>query len=235
MKCLIFVCACVVSLVVCSACFASEQYTPRPFTDSETRMVPVVLNDAKMPWRKGVEEEGKKIEKSESESAAVEREILEELRAIRAGQSQRQESPVVVPAPVKEEKPSIREEVKAKVEDAKDAVLESPFLRHAAVLAALVAACMLAHAVYAKCHADKAKIQADLAALPVGGAALSAAFGKVDDVNTAIDAKVQSVKDSVESKLQSIQGQVTQVALATPAPAAAAPAATVASPAAAAK
>ena len=196
MKCLMFLCACIVSLVVCSACVASEKYTPRPYTQAEMKS----LNDAKMPWRKGVEDEGKKIEKSESESAEVERQILEELRSMRGEQSQRpsQTAPVM-------EKPSVRERAKEKAEEVKDAVLESPFLKHAAALAALVALCMVGHAVYVKCHADKAKIQAGLAALPVGGVALSAAFGKVDDLNTAIDAKVQAAKASIDAKLQSVQ------------------------------
>ena len=145
--------------------------------------------------------------------------MLGELLNLEKGKAQapKVEAPKVEPvAP-----PTLQEKVEAKKEEIKDAVLESPFLRHAAALAGVIIVLLVLHAIYVKCHADKDKIKAGLNALPIGGPVLAQLFDKLDGVNTAIDTKVQAVKSGLESKLEGVQKQVTDVALATPAPVAA--------------
>ena len=115
-------------------------------------------------------------------------------------QAQSAQAPEAAPEPQKAAEPApvtLKEKVEAKKEEVKDALLESPFARHAAVLVALVLLCMVGHAIYVKCHADKAKIEAGLSALPIGGPVLSQLFDKLDAANTALDAKVQALKAQV--------------------------------------
>jgi hypothetical protein len=194
-------------LCVCSTSYASPppadegSYTnimdlPRVNID-DVRYIPSGRFAAQLPWRQGAEKEAAKLE---GEQKAVEsglregvqaitdgqRAILEEIRAMRGEKKAPEAQP--------EEKQSLKERVKDKADEAKDALLESPFARHAAILAAIVLVLLVGHAIYVKCHADKDKISAGLSALPVGGPVLASMFGKLDDFNTSIDAKVQALK-----------------------------------------
>jgi hypothetical protein len=183
--------------------------------------------DPVLPWRDKQEKKDNQIEKGLNDGLNSllqgNRDILNEIRGLRNDQKAAPVAPpcpcppVATPEPPKE---SLKDKIDDKKAEIKDALLESPFARHAAILVALVLVCLVGHAIYVKCHADKAKITAGLSALPVGGPVLASLFNKLDDFNTAVDAKVQAVKDQVKG----VQDQVTSVALATPAPSQVAPA-----------
>lgn len=179
--------------------------------------------DPVLPWRDKQEKKDNQIEKGLNDGLNSllqgNRDILNEIRGLRNDQKAAP-APVAPPVVSPEPPKTLPEKIQDKKEEIKDALLESPFARHAAILVALVLVCLVGHAIYVKCHADKAKITAGLSALPVGGPVLASLFGKLDDFNTAVDAKVQAVKDQVKG----VQDQVTSVALATPAPSQVAPA-----------
>jgi methyl coenzyme M reductase subunit C-like uncharacterized protein (methanogenesis marker protein 7) len=142
-----------------------------------------------LPWRQGVEDKGGEISDSLKAIAQGQQQILEELR------KDKQVAPPVVAPPV--EKESLKDKFDAKKEEIKDALLESPFLKHLVVIVLCVGGFLLCKAVYTKCHADKAKIDEDLKNAPV----LKDLFDKVDSFNTSVHDKLETLKTKVEAKV----------------------------------
>jgi hypothetical protein len=171
-----------------------------------------------LPWRRGVEEEERKLEKGiegvGQEQAATKSDVAAIRGILEAQQAAQAAANVAKPAAP----PTVIEKVEAKqaeVKEKADALLESPTARHAAIFALIIAVCMVGHAVYTKCHADRAKIDDDL---EKKNPKLRQLFDKIDDFNTSIAAKLDGHKADVNAKLNGLQAQVTQTALAVPPP-----------------
>ena len=225
MKKFLFVLAVMISFVACNAAFAQDRPTVKI---DWSKSVQAPVDDAiQLPWRKGVEKEGRKIE---SEQRNIEQglqsgiqaivngqnAILAELKDMRANKLDEPVAPAPIMAPVAP--PTFKERVESKKEEIKDAVLESPVLKHLAAFVGLILVLLVGHAIYVKCHADSAKITADLAKIPVVGAGLAAGFTSLDAFNTAVDTKVQAAISNVQSQVAGLQQSAVTTALATPAP-----------------